>query len=49
MSEAVNGFLGGGQAGYNWQAGVFVFGVEGDFDAAGLQGNAPCSWCSTAR
>jgi outer membrane immunogenic protein len=42
MSETFNGFLGGVQAGYNWQAGVFVLGVEGDFDGAGLQGNAPC-------
>jgi outer membrane immunogenic protein len=41
-SETFNGFLGGVQAGYNWQAGVFVLGVEGDLDAASLQGNAPC-------
>jgi outer membrane immunogenic protein len=27
----VGGVLGGGQLGYNWQAGQFVFGVEGDF------------------
>ena len=26
------GFLGGAQAGYNWQSGAFVFGVETDFD-----------------
>ena len=42
VSETFNGFVGGIQAGYNWQAGVFVLGVEGDLDAAGLQGNAPC-------
>ena len=42
VSETFNGFVGGVQAGYNWQAGVFVLGVEGDLDAAGLQGNAPC-------
>ena len=42
-SETFNGFIGGIQAGYNWQAGVFVLGVEGDFDAAGLQGTAPCA------
>ena len=41
-SETFNGFVGGMQAGYNWQAGVFVLGVEGDLDAAGLKGNAPC-------
>ena len=42
VSQSSNGFLGGGQLGYNWQMGTFVFGVEGDFDAAGLQGTAPC-------
>jgi outer membrane immunogenic protein len=41
-SETFNGFVGGIQGGYNWQVGVFVVGVEGDLDAAGLQGNAPC-------
>ena len=40
--EMSNGFLGGVQAGYNWRAGVFVVGIEGDYDAANLQGNAPC-------
>jgi outer membrane immunogenic protein len=25
-----SGFLGGGQIGYNWQTGAFVFGIEGD-------------------
>ena len=42
-SQSTNGFLGGGQVGYNWQTGVFVFGIEGDFDGAGLQGTAPCA------
>ena len=28
------GFLGGGQAGYNWQTGAFVLGVETDFDGS---------------
>lgn len=37
-----NGFLGGGQIGYNWQSGGFVFGVEGDFAGAGIKGTAPC-------
>jgi len=27
-----NGFLGGGQLGYNWQRGNWVFGLEGDID-----------------
>ena len=26
----VNGFIGGGQLGYNWQQGAWVFGLEGD-------------------
>jgi outer membrane immunogenic protein len=30
------GFIGGGQAGYNWQTGSFVFGVETDFDGTTL-------------
>ncbi len=41
-SQTVNGFLGGGQLGYNWQTGVFVLGLEGDFDWEGLKGTAPC-------
>jgi outer membrane immunogenic protein len=42
VSQSTNGFLGGGQVGYNWQTGIFVLGIEGDFDWTGLQGNAPC-------
>ena len=30
------GFIGGGQAGYNWQTGAFVLGVETDFDGTSL-------------
>jgi outer membrane immunogenic protein len=30
------GVLGGGQAGYNWQSGAFVLGVETDFDGTSL-------------
>ncbi len=30
-----SGFLGGVQAGYNWQSGQFVFGIEGDIQASG--------------
>jgi outer membrane immunogenic protein len=48
VSETFNGFVGGMQAGYNWQTGVFVLGVEGDLDAAGLQGTAPCAVVLTA-
>jgi outer membrane immunogenic protein len=35
-----DGFSGGLQAGYNWQDGAAVFGLEADFDAFRLRGNA---------
>ena len=31
-----SGFIGGGQAGYNWQTGAFVLGVETDFQGTSL-------------
>jgi outer membrane immunogenic protein len=34
------GWLGGGQAGYNWQAGMWVFGVEADIQGADIKGTA---------
>lgn len=34
-SENFDGVIGGGQIGYNWQAGMFVFGVEADIQGAG--------------
>lgn len=34
-----NGFTGGLQAGYNWQSGAVLFGVEADFNAFNLRGN----------
>ncbi len=34
-----SGFIGGGQAGYNWQTGAFVLGVETDFDGTSLSKN----------
>jgi outer membrane immunogenic protein len=37
-----SGFLGGVQAGYNWQAGWAVFGVQGDFAGADIKGSNPC-------
>jgi outer membrane immunogenic protein len=30
-----SGLMGGGQIGYNWQSGAFVFGVEADLQASG--------------
>lgn len=50
-----SGFLGGGTLGANFQAGAFVFGVEGDFDYNSLKattnlGNSYSSnWLATAR
>ncbi len=38
------GFFGGGQIGYDWQAApTWVLGVEGDFDAADIEGRANTS------
>jgi outer membrane immunogenic protein len=41
-SAAVNGFLGGGQIGYNIQRGIVVFGVEADASWSGMKGTTPC-------
>ncbi len=41
-SQTFNGFLAGGQVGYNWQAGFVVLGLEGDFDWANMKGSTPC-------
>ena len=41
-SHELNGFLGGGQIGYNWQSGSIVYGLEGDGDWANVQGTTPC-------
>ena len=38
-SVNMNGFTGGGQAGYNWQAGTWIYGVEADFNAFNLKGS----------
>jgi outer membrane immunogenic protein len=36
LGNSNTGFIGGGQAGYNWQTGAFVIGVETDFDGTTL-------------
>ena len=36
LGGSQTGFIGGGQAGYNWQTGSFVLGVETDFDGTDL-------------
>jgi outer membrane immunogenic protein len=38
----LRGGLAGGTVGYNWQNGVFVFGIEGDGGWAGLWGSTGC-------
>jgi outer membrane immunogenic protein len=38
-SVPMNGLIGGALAGYNWQAGNFVYGLEGDFGVSGLLGH----------
>jgi outer membrane immunogenic protein len=36
-TSSKNGFIGGIQAGYNWQSGSFVYGVEADFNWLGIK------------
>jgi outer membrane immunogenic protein len=55
------GFIGGGQIGYNWQHGNFVFGLEGDISGlggtntgqfqnfSGYQYKSRINWLSTVR
>jgi outer membrane immunogenic protein len=38
LSTDPNGFLGGGQVGFNYQIGQFVLGAEGDFSWTGING-----------
>ncbi len=39
LNTGSSGFIGGGQAGYNWQTGAFVLGVETDFDGTSMSKN----------
>ncbi len=41
-SHELNGFLAGGQAGYNYQHQNLIFGLEGDGNWTNIQGTAPC-------
>src|SRR5882757_4668390 len=41
--DSRSGFLGGVQAGYNWQAGWAVFGIQGDIAGADIKGTTPCT------
>ncbi len=47
-SFSTDGFLVGGTLGANYQAGAFVFGIEGDIDWADVNGTSSNSYCSTA-
>ena len=40
VSHKADGFLGGGQAGFNYQIGMFVLGVEGDVSWADMKGGS---------
>jgi outer membrane immunogenic protein len=42
----INGVIGGGQIGYNWQNGSMVYGIESDLDATGQRGDTTI--CITA-
>lgn len=48
VSPKVNGWLGGLQAGYNWQKGHLVFGLEGDIQITGERASDPGSASSIA-
>ncbi|MEH2473014.1 outer membrane immunogenic protein [Nitrobacteraceae bacterium AZCC 2161] len=37
-----DGFLGGGQIGYNWQSGAWLYGVEADFQGSTQKDNKAC-------
>jgi outer membrane immunogenic protein len=41
-SQSFNGFIGGGQAGWNMQSGIVVFGIEGEIAGTNAKGTAPC-------
>jgi outer membrane immunogenic protein len=38
-SDKLDGFIGGGQIGYNWQVNQFVFGLEADFQGSSQKGD----------
>jgi outer membrane immunogenic protein len=44
----LNGWIAGGQAGYNWVFGTWVWGVEFDFQGTGQEGNATFSCTSSS-
>ena len=42
----IDGIIGGGQIGYNWQSGPILFGLEADFQGSGERGGS--TFCQTA-
>jgi len=58
-SDTSVGFIGGGQIGYNWQSGNYVFGVEADISgltggssvdiSSGKSASSSIKWLSTVR
>jgi outer membrane immunogenic protein len=58
LSLDPSGYVVGGTLGYNFQGGLWVWGIEGDFDWADISGDATCfggtcetssDWFATAR
>lgn len=50
-SQDLSGALGGGQVGFNWQAGSVVLGLESDIQASGVSNSTvlcPASFCGSA-
>lgn len=41
VSMTNNGFLGGGQIGFNYQVGAVVFGLEADYSRTAIKGDSP--------
>ncbi|HEU4804812.1 MAG TPA: outer membrane protein [Nitrobacter sp.] len=46
FNVAPDGFIGGGQIGYNWQAGNIVYGLETDFQGSTMEDNKTCIVCA---
>jgi outer membrane immunogenic protein len=44
-SFGVSGGMAGGQLGYNWQSGAWVFGIETDLDWANIKGSTSTGLC----
>jgi outer membrane immunogenic protein len=58
LSNSPDGFLGGVTLGYNFQTGLWLWGLEGDVDYSDMKGSSDCfggsceskaSWLATAR